>query len=160
MPPYDYSARILGNVAEPHLVVAFARRRHAFSFVTRATRAGGRWSHTALFDPAREVFHEALMFAGVVETPASQWFGNYSETCLIAVSCPRPSDGWAFAHAQTGKGYDYWGAASVPWRRPWQDPDRWYCSEKDAAVLAAAGRPLFRDAEFGVHPHDLYRVAM
>ena len=52
------------------------------------------------------------------------------------------------------------GAAGAPWRRPGPDGDRGYGGEGDAAVLAAAGRPLFRDAEFGVHPHDLYRVAM
>lgn len=153
-------SKVVGDQSGPHLVVAFARRRNVLSFGNRSTRPGARWSHTALWDPERQVFNEALMFEGVVQTADWQWADHYSETMLIAVACPRPRDGLQFAREQVGKPYDYLGALGVPWRRPWQDPGRWYCSEKEAATLAAAGRPLFRDADKGIHPHDLWRVCL
>lgn len=150
---------VAGDIAVPHLVIAFARRKSLRSFGNRATRIGGRWSHTALWDPARSVFNEALMFEGVVETAQSVWFDRYSATELVAVPCPDPEAGLRFAREQVGKGYDYLGALGVPWRRNWQDPALWYCAEKEAAALAAAGRQVFRDPEHGGHPHDLWRVA-
>lgn len=156
----DIRRRVHGDQSVPHLVVAFARRKSLVSLGNRSTRPGARWSHTALWDWQRKVFSEALMFEGVVDTPQDEWFDRYSETMLLAVPCPCPLEGLMFSQAQTGKGYDYLGALGVPWRRPWQDPTRWYCSEKEAAALAAAGRPLFRDAERGIHPHDLWRVAL
>lgn len=153
-------SRVLGRQDVPHLVIAFARRRGVLPFLNRATRPGGHWSHTALWDSHRRVFNEALMFEGVVETRQEAWFDRYSETQMIAVPCPNPLAGLMFAQAQIGKGYDYLGALGVPWRRDWQDPERWYCSELDAMVLAAAGRPVFRDPHKGGHPHDLWRVCL
>lgn len=153
---------IQGDTTQPHLVVAFARRHTPASFVIRSTRPGARYSHTALLDPTRDVFIEALMFKGVVETPTTEWLQRkrYSALEFVAVSCPRPQDGLEWARSTVGAGYDYWGATSVPWRTSWQDEHRWYCIEHSVMALTKAGKPVFRDAHRGIHPHDGWRVLL
>ena len=148
---------VLGNQAAPHMVFAVARRHNLGSIVTRAVDPGARWGHTAFFDQERGVMIEALLFKGVVETDVDEWLDHYPSYKLFAVNVPRPELGTEWQRAQVGKGYDYLGATSVPWRTSWQDPDRWYCSEKDAYSLIVAGREWVRDPQRGIHPHDFWR---
>lgn len=148
---------ILGDTSVPHIVIAFAVRHSPVSIINRSTRPGARWTHTATWDRERGVFNEAKLFRGVVETPEGEWFDHYARTELLAVEVIDPAAGLAYAQAQVGKRYDYMGAASVPFRASWQDDRRWYCCEKELAVLTAAGRQVLRDPERGFHPHDLWR---
>lgn len=156
----DIRALVRGDQSRPHLVTAFARRHGIAPFITRSARPGGRWGHTATWDEDRQAFNESLLFKGVVETPEEAWFEHYSAFDLVAVPCPRPDLGLAYArrHAQQRTGYDYSGAASVAFREDWQDNGRLYCSEKETRILMAAGLALFADPERGIHPHDLWRV--
>jgi len=154
-----YPVPVSGCTARRHLVFAVARRHTPASFVTRSTRPGARWGHTAFFDAERGVLNEALMFKGVVETPLAEWLRTYSAYEFFSVGVPDPAAGVRFARSRLGLGYDYWGATSVPWRASWQDDERDYCSEKDTLIVHAAGRPLFKDPKRGIHPHDFFRVA-
>jgi uncharacterized protein YycO len=45
----------------------------------------------------------------------------------------------AFLRAQIGKPYDYWGTLAFPFLPPWNDPEKWFCSELAAAALHQAG---------------------
>lgn len=153
----DIRARVLGDQSRPHLVVGFCRR-HGLGLLTRGARPGGRWGHTALWDEERSCFSEALMFKGVVETPHEHWFSKWSAVELVAVPVPDPGAGIRFARSTLGHGYDYLGAFSVPFRDDWQDPSRWYCSERDTMAIQAAGVTLFYDPVRGIHPHDLWRA--
>lgn len=154
----DIRSLVRGDQSRPHLVAAFARRRGIAPFLTRAARPGGKWGHTALWDEDRGVFNEALVFEGVVETPPEKWLTRYSSFDLVAVPCPNPSAGLAFARGVVGSGYDYRGAWSVLYRGDWRDGGRLYCSEKENLALMAAGLTLFADHQRGIHPHDLWRV--
>ncbi len=157
----DIRSLVRGDQSRPHLVVAFARRRGVAPFLTRSARPGGKCGHTALWDEAEGEFNEALMFKGVVGTPQDEWFPRYSWVDLIAVPCPHPERGLAYAraHKERRTPYDYEGALSVPWRADWQNEDRMYCSEKETLELMHAGLTLFADPQRGIHPHDFYRVA-
>ncbi len=150
-------SQVVGDQSCPHLVIGFTRR-HGLGLITRYTRPGGRWGHTALWDEERGVFNEALMFKGVVETPQHEWFGKWSAVELVAVPVPDPQAGIEFARSTLGAGYDYWGAWSVPWREEWQADHRWYCSERDTMAIHTAGEILFYDPKRGIHPHDLWRA--
>jgi hypothetical protein len=149
-----------GDQSRPHMVFAVARRHNLGSFVTRAVDPGARWGHTAFFDRERGVMIEALLFKGVVETPIEKWLATYPSYEFIAVNTPEPDAGALWQREQVGKGYDYLGATSVPWRTSWQDTDRWYCSEKDAYSLIVAGRQWVRDPKRGIHPHDFWRFTV
>jgi hypothetical protein len=154
---YDVRQRVIGDQTRPHLVIGFCRR-HGLGLVTRYSRFGSRWGHTALWDEERGVFNEALMFKGVIETPQRKWFDRWSEVELVAVPVPDPKAGIEFARSTVGKGYDYWGAWSVPFRGDWQSDHRWYCSERDTMAVHRSGSILFYDPKRGIHPHDLWRA--
>lgn len=154
----DIRARVLGDQTVPHQVIAFCRRHSLLAAGNRATRPGGKWTHTALWDEERECFNEALMFKGVVETSQEHWFDNYSAVELIAAACPDPRAGIEWARSVVGEGYDYSGAFSVPFRGDWQQHRRKYCSEKETLVMHRSGRLVFRDPGRGIHPHDLWRA--
>lgn len=150
---------VVGNQAVPHMVFAVARRHSFGSFFTRAVDPGARWGHTAFFDQSNNTMVEALLFKGVVATPVEQWLKTYPSFTFFAVHVPNPQAGTEWQRAQLGKGYDYLGATSVPFRASWQDEDRWYCSEKEAMSVIKAGRPWIADPQRGIHPHDFWRFA-
>lgn len=141
------------------MVFAVARRHNLGSIVTRSVDPGARWGHTAFFDRERGVMNEALLFKGVVETDIEEWLDHYPSFQFFAVDVKDARAGTDWQREQLGKGYDYLGATSVPGRNSWQDPHRWYCSEKDGYSLIVAGRNWIRDPQRGIHPHDFFRFA-
>lgn len=140
----------------PHITAAFSRRTNLPSFVTRFLTGGARWSHCAIVDGGHMI--EALMLKGVVSTPAGQWASKYPSYDLVQIECPNPDAALTFARDQIGKGYDYLGAIGVPWRAPWHDPRRWYCSELLEAALSVGGRRRWRLEARGVSPMESWLV--
>lgn len=143
---------------QPHILAGYSRRTNLPSFLTRALTGGANWSHCAAYDWERDIFIEALMFKGVVETPAAEWMARYPSTEVIRIACPQPQKALAFWREQVGKGYDYPGAFSVPFRANWQDDGRWYCSEKLEAGVARGGNPRFHQSDHGVSPHESWNT--
>lgn len=150
---------VAGNQTGPHMVFAVARRHSLGSLITRSVDPGARWGHTAFFDRERGVMIEALLFKGVVATPIGEWLKHYPSFKFFTVGVPDPEAGTKWQRDQLGKGYDYLGATSVPFRASWQDENRWYCSEKETMSVIVAGRNWIVDPQRGVHPHDFYRFA-
>lgn len=150
---------VIGNQAVPNMVFAVARRHSIGSFITRTVDPGARWGHTAFFDRDRGLMIEALLFKGVVETPIDQWLKTYPSYHFFTVAVPDPDKGTVWQREQVGKGYDYLGATSVPFRASWQDDHRWYCSEKETMSVIVAGKNWIVDPHRGVHPHDFFRFA-
>lgn len=72
------------------------------------------------------------------------------------VEMPAPRGALNFAYGQAGKGYDWAGALGVGFRRDWQRPDLWFCSELVAAACAHGGKPLFHADAGRVSPWDLW----
>lgn len=100
---------------------------------------GALWHHCGVLDYERKVVIEALMFRGVVPTPLDEWIDRYPRVAFRKFEVPEAERGLAFARRQVGKGYDYKGAAGVPFRADWQDDERWYCHELLEAALKQAG---------------------
>jgi uncharacterized protein YycO len=142
----------------PHVLAAYSRRTALPSFLTRALTAGANWSHCAAYDWERELFIEAQMFKGVIETPVDKWIKHYPSFEVIRVACPRPLEALQFWREQVGKGYDYLGAISVLGRANWQDDHRWYCSEHLEAGVAKGGNPRFFQDKHGVSPHESWNA--
>jgi len=81
----------------------------------------------------------AMPVSGVrLRTPASL---PAKRELTIALHCTpeQHSHAAVFAAAQIGKHYDYFGTLAFPFRPPWNDKGRWFCSELTAACLHEAG---------------------
>lgn len=140
------------------ITVAFSRRTNLPSFLTRFFTGGARWSHCGIVDQTRGVVIEALMFKGVIETPFAAWMLKYPSYEVVDIECPVPALALDFARRQVGAGYDYLGAMGVPWRSPWNDPGRWYCSELVESALAEGGRRRWRLDKRGISPMESWLV--
>lgn len=57
---------------------------------------------------------------------------------------------------QIGKPYDYFGTLAFPFRPPWNDAGRWFCSELTAAALHEAGIIQVPIKTCRISPADLY----
>lgn len=66
-------------------------------------------------------------------------------------------DVMSFARRQLLKPYDARGALGIAFRRDWQEPDAWFCSELVAAALAHAGVHIARVDQWRVTPQDLWQ---
>lgn len=67
----------------------------------------------------------------------------------------------AFAEAQCSKGYDWIGAAGIPftYSESWSDDSKWWCSELVFAILLDGGVRLYDpDVMKRIRPIDLHMV--
>lgn len=140
------------------VVAVFSRGASLPSFAIRTVTGAARWSHCGVVDIERGLVIEALAFKGVVDTPLAEWCAKRPSHETVHISCPDPHRAVQYARQQIGKPYDYLAAAGVPWRTPWDDPRRWYCSELLEAALAAGGRHRWRLDKRGVSPMESWMV--
>jgi hypothetical protein len=61
-----------------------------------------------------------------------------------------------FLEAQLGKDYDWMALIALPFRRKWQAPHKWFCSELAAKAVQFSGRKLNRLPEWRATPRDLW----
>lgn len=76
---------------------------------------------------------------GVVARPAD--YGRFIDRAVYRVRAnDRQTEAfWAFLFAQLGKPYDSTAIWAFAFNRDWRSPDKWFCSELQAAALEAAG---------------------
>lgn len=144
----------------PHISAVYTASRDPLSALARLVTGNAKWSHCGVLigTPTGDVVVEARMWYGVVATPFNEWVARCPHYEVVEIDCPDPAAGEAFALAQVGKKYDYLGALGVPFRSHWQDPTRWYCSEKLESVLLAAGRNRWRDTKQAISPQESFDV--
>jgi uncharacterized protein YycO len=117
----------------------------------------GHWSHCAGILSDGEHVVEALGGPGVVITPLEDVIRRSTAFEIVERPVTDPAAGDAWALSTVGSGYDWLGAIGSPWRRPWEAPGRWYCSEHDYAwEMKSGGRPRFRADKRGVTPNESY----
>lgn len=114
---------------------------------------GCRWHHCGVV--VGDCVIEASAIHGVRSVPLHEFMerGDWVSVIVDGVDGVLTSK---FLHSQIGKGYDIFGAISLPFRRDWQDKSRWYCSELTAAAACAGGVKIVRDGLKSVTPRDLY----
>lgn len=60
------------------------------------------------------------------------------------------------ALGEIGKPYDYTGILGFGFRRNWQDPDSWFCSEFISSSLHRGGMKIFSEEAHRISPRDLF----
>lgn len=112
-----------------------------------------RWNHVAI--QVGDVVYEAVAFKGVIRTPKSSWSWHRVET--VALGPDGNSVAQKFLEAQLGKDYDWMALIALPFRRKWQEPHKWFCSELAAKALQLAGVDILSRISAGrVTPRDLW----
>lgn len=91
--------------------------------------------------------YEATMLHGVREVPLEVALEGQTIVKTTHYQVPNAHAGIAFAHNEVGASYDWGGALGMGLApgRDWADPSSWYCYEFAAAILRAAGRPVFAE---------------
>jgi len=104
-----------------------------------------RYTHVALISPdGSEVIEASGMGQpkGVRAMSMEVWASKHPGFVLRKIEHPFPDTVWQIATGQLGKGYDWnylWGWL---FRRNWQDPEKWVCSELIFDSCDKAGKAI------------------
>jgi hypothetical protein len=133
------------------ITVVFTRRRwNPVSWLIRWVMPRSRFalalsSHAIVVGPDR--CYEATMLHGVRSVDHAAALRGQTTVRTIHYQVPDAAAGIAWVEAQCDgkKRYDWRGAFGLGLApgRDWAEDDRWFCYELAAAVLRAAGRPVF-----------------
>jgi hypothetical protein len=131
------------------ITVLFTRRRwNPVSWLIRWVMPRSRFalalsSHAIVVGPDK--CYEATMLHGVREVDFASALKGQTIVRTIRYGVRDAVAGIAWAETQRGKRYDWRGAFGLGLApgRDWAEDDCWFCYELAAAVLLAAGRPLF-----------------
>lgn len=137
----------------------YCRSRTLPSLGIRVFDGMGQWSHVAGILADGEHVVEARAFYGVVVTPLADVIRRSSEWAIVDRYVTDKPAGDAWALGTVGEGYDWLGAAGVPFgRSTWQDGGKWFCSEHDEVWRERMGLVrLVRDTGRGIGPNVSYR---
>ena len=117
-----------------------------------------KFSHTAIIVDG--VAYEAKFFGGVQTTPKEKFIEaneRYSELFDIQVTPEQKKMIVTFNKSQLGKKYDLFGVFAFPFRKSsWQDPNKWFCSEYNAASLVRSGVINIKQKFHRISPRDLW----
>lgn len=118
----------------------FVTCNDAISAGIRAAEYGFWASHTEAVMPDGTLLG-AHYDGGVQARPRDYDKGQYEKDLIVTLPVPQPmADAFhSFLRAQLGKPYDVEAIVAFVARRDWQEPDAWFCSELQAAALAACG---------------------
>lgn len=122
----------------------------AIRFFTRC-----KYSHVVMVSPSQEDVIESTTTFGVRDVPFIIWAGGESVTEVRKIPHPCPEKAWLRAWAERGKPYDMKFSYGWFFRRNWQDPSAWACSE----LIAWAGEFFPADALDTITPRDLYLIS-
>lgn len=140
------------------VTIRFTSKLHLGSKLMAALAQSEQFNHCMLLEGG--MVYEAVCWHGVRYVPQSVSMHGVKIYQDMAVEVPDIEATRAFLREQLGAGYDWPGAAGIPFLRSddWQDPSKWWCSELLIAALAAGGLYVidFSELERGT-PNDLYQ---
>ena len=139
--------------------ILFSRRPTASSMLLRAF-LWSEWSHCAV--QVGDRVYEATAKHGVVEhTLAQHLEGTDRYHCIdVPLTQPQIMQLEVWAKSQIGKGYDWFGALGIAFRRNWEEDDCWFCSEYVAWLFQRVGRPLVNKPGWRITPPDLAQIVL
>ena len=118
------------------------------------------WSSFSHVDmvSSRDVLVGATLAHGTVALPIDRRVRQASLLGLYRIDAPMKNEQRFkdFVWSQIGKPYDLGAIFGLPFRRNFQDEDRWFCSEQMAAAGEFADIPLVRKGSWRVTPQDLW----
>ena len=140
-----------------YITIAFAKPGSWIGQLIAIT-TGFKYSHVVLVSPDGEFFIESSG-AGPKSGVAVHAIGHKPFDEFRRILHPRPNDVWEASLDHAGKPYDYsylWGWL---FRRDWQDPEKWVCTELIVDSCAAAGRPIIHERKNRVTAETLYMIS-
>lgn len=97
---------------------------------------------------------DSTFTAGGVKIRSFDEIKKHSSRILIREYPRISSDSINWAKSQIGKPYDFTAIIGIPFRRNWQEEDRWFCSELVAWACEKAGTPIVNKEKWRVTPQD------
>jgi uncharacterized protein YycO len=135
----------------------FCRHGNLGSLLLR-TCMWSSWSHCAIVTVAGTVI-EARAFKGVTERPLRAFLDEASDYAFKDIAVEDDARAEAFARAQIGKPYDWFGAVGLGLHREWEQPDAWFCSELVEGAVVAGQRRRFVNQVKRITPQLAWMVA-
>ena len=132
--------------------VVFSTRKGPFSLIIRAMTFS-RWSHVCLLNEETGEVCEAI-YPRVRVIRFADWL-NEQKRMEIGPAVNRAA--WNFATGRAGQRYDVLALFGLAFRKYWNSPGKWFCSELVAASLSTKRR-IFRDDVSRITPEMLYRL--
>lgn len=138
------------------------------SRVIRWYQWGFAYTHVALVMPLQDRSPNPLVIEAWKQGVRKNYFfdahtkGTPFDIFGVDVTVNQAAYAIAFAEAQIGKGYDYFGVMDFLFRKPPENPDhKWFCSELVFASFLSAGVRLIENVEaYEVSPKDLLSSSM
>ncbi len=141
------------------VTIRFTSKLHPGSKLMAVLAQQEQFNHCMLID-GDGMAYEAVCWHGVRLVPVRVSMRGVKLYQDMVLTVPDIEEMRAFLHDKLGSGYDWPGAAGIPFLRSdnWQDADKWWCSELLIAALAAGGLFVidFTELERGT-PNDLYQ---
>lgn len=115
------------------------------------------WSHVSILTPDNMVIDSTMLHGGVKVRPYTELVKE--EKRVLVREFPMLSQKTIeFAMTQRDKPYDFTAVLGLPFRRDWEEDDRWFCSELIAWAAKQAGEPLVNKDSWRITPQDLFEV--
>ncbi|MET4341925.1 hypothetical protein [Bradyrhizobium sp. RT9a] len=143
------------------ITLRFVTGDSPISFAIRAAEYGFWASHVEALTPDGTLLG-AHVESGVLNRSRDYDKGQFTRELFVSLSVEQAIANafHAFLAAQIGKPYDMRAIAAFVARRDWQDESAWFCSELQAAALAACGwfaTPLATEFNH-ITPRDLLLI--
>lgn len=143
------------------IVLRFVTCDDPISYGIRAAEYGFWASHVEALMPD-DTLLGAHAKGGVLARPRDYDKGQFARELFVTIPVEDPAVELfhAFLKAQLGKPYDMEAILAFVARRDWQDQGAWFCSELQAAALAACGwfaSPLATEFNH-ITPRDLLLI--
>lgn len=114
-------------------------------------------SHCGLLLPDDQFIDSQYAKGGVTIRPFSEFVAE--ENQVIVKEYPNLSTAiYAAVISQQEKPYDLSALFGIPFRRNWQNDDKWFCSELLLWGSKQAGTPLLDKESWRTFPSDLFQV--
>lgn len=132
------------------LPIIFARSNLIGSLAIRLF-TWSRFSHVGIIDGDYVI--EAVGFKGVIKTPIEEFKARYSYTEEAYFYCDSVDEALSLAYDEIGKGYDWLAIFGHIFRRRWDNPDKWVCSE----LIAYASQIVRHSRVSSYSPEDVFK---
>jgi uncharacterized protein YycO len=118
------------------MIVYFCRGKNlaaeAIKFATFS-----QFSHVAIM--VNHHVYEATFEHGVTRSTFAQFDKRYPDHESVIVDDQNKDIAETWLNRQVGKPYDFSALAALPFRKNWQNDEKWFCSELVACALMKAG---------------------
>jgi uncharacterized protein YycO len=116
--------------------VYFCKSKTIFGWLIRLFTFSN-WNHVGI--EIDGIVFDSDVGRGVTIWDRKKFINNYEKVVTSTITDVNTKQALSFLNAQVGKGYDYKALFALPFRKPWQNGERWYCPELVAAALIEGG---------------------